>query len=655
MHAQDFVLFFYYGRQFLFKIKHQFFGYLNTFQMNGDDKGKMFTSALDSALLEHLLSLHFDVPEPNQDANENNRDDDNINRLRAVDTDDYKIIWLHSDETSKNNNRSWIETRLRMIFATAMIFYDSDSCVLFLESLPIENKLFFLGNGDDHERMKEVTKRFLICHIFWNRQPNHTTSSFIYLRNKFIEMRDNDDEKEDRAEKEKIQQTIDNYAIILLYQKSIDQPFNDIIDRLKTVFDRLVSFDDRQMCFDYIESSIDNNIPIYLILFHYNDTIIPTTNKTIKGIYCMHSITRPLSSQYFDTIEQLIVALRRDVRVLVNEFPFTMLQKSVRQLDPMRAPYTSLMGLLDVFISLTRNDDREIEKQDFLNNCRSMYANNSVTLQTIDRFAQEYQSFEQSIGWYTRDSFVYRLINQALRSQNSDIIHKYRFFINDLMHHLDILYEGEKCQPMLAQWLSVYGGQDMKLRELNKLKRHIGKDFALNSFYSATVDRDIGVQFAVISTNGSDILSVLVVLNIDRTLICTRAYASIEHLSAIPDEREVLIAMGSVFRLESVEFDESIQIWVIRMMLMEHNKDDVKKLIINPNTHEVSFITYQGKENSIDDDDSVHPLFAAAMQDTIMVHQYVKDNDNTMKTIQDETARLTNEMEDIFRIYGKRE
>jgi len=92
MHAQDFVLFFYYGRQFLFKIKHQFFGYLNTFEMNDDDKGKMFACALDSALLEHLLSLHFDVPEPNQDANGNNRDDDDINRLRAVDTDDYKII-----------------------------------------------------------------------------------------------------------------------------------------------------------------------------------------------------------------------------------------------------------------------------------------------------------------------------------------------------------------------------------------------------------------------------------------------------------------------------------------------------------------------------------------------------------------------------------
>ena len=568
------------------------------------------------------------------------------------------MIWLHNDETLKASNRCWIETRLHTIFATAIIFDNSDSCVVFLEALPAESKLFFLGNGDDYECIKDVVKRFPICHIFWNRQYHYRTSSFINLRDKFIELRDKDDENEDRSEKERIQRTVDNYAIILLHQKLTHQSVMDMIDRLGKVFDRLVTFDDRQRCSDHIESSIHSSTPKIFVLSHYNGAMVQTTNQTMKGIYSIHSSAPSPSSRCFDTIEQLIVTLRRDVRVLVNEFPFTMLQKSVRQLDPMHASYTSLMGLLDVFISLTRNDDREITKKDFLSNCRSMYGDNSVQLQTIDRFAEEYQNCAQAIEWYTRDSFVYRLINQALRSQNPDIIYKYRFFINDLMHHLDLLHQEQKCQPTLTRELTVYRGHGMKLRELNKLKRHMGKDFALNSFYSATVDRDIGVEFALISTNESDIVPVLVVLNIDRTQVYTRACASVDHLSIIPDERAVLIALGSVFCLQPVEFDESIQTWIIRMMLIEHNKDDVKQLNVNADTHQVSFLTYRGKENSIDnntdDSASVHPLFAAAMKNTIMVHHYIKDNDNTMETIQDEATRLTKETEDVFRIYGKR-
>ena len=616
-------------------------------ETNDDERAKIFVANLETALTEHLLQLSLNAPKSTLDTDENKRDDEDINRLQPIDIADYQIIWLHSDETLKTDNRSWIERRLCIIFPTVMIFEKRDSCLSYLQSLSVESRLFFLGNGDDSEPTREVLKRFPICHILWHRLSTHTMSGFVYLQEQFIEIRDDDDEKEERTEKEKIQQTIDNYAIIFLYCTPID---HSIINRLNTVFDRLIVFHEKQKCFDYINSSIDNNNPIFLILLNNNEPIVSISNKTIKGIYCLHSPIVPFSARCFENMEQLIITLRRDIRVLVNEFPFTMLQKSIRQLDPTRAPYVSLMGLLNVFLSLSRDDDRELSKGDFLSFCRSMYTDNPSQLQVIDRFAGEYHSFDQAIAWYTRDSFVYRLINQALRSQNADLIHHYRFFINDLMHHLDVLYEEQKCQSMSSPWLTIYRGQGMKRRELNKLKRHIGKEFALNSFYSATVDREIGMEFAVISTNGNDILSVLVVLNIDRSLIYIRSYASIEHLSVIPGEREVLITMGSVFRLQSIEFDSSIDVWIINLLLIEHDKDDVKKLKINSQTNDISFVTYQEIDNPIDDENSVHPFFAAAMHDTLLVHQYMnKEN----LTIEDESNDLQNKMTDIFQIYGK--
>ena len=54
-------------------------------------------------------------------------------------------------------------------------------------------------------------------------------SRFIYLQEQLIKIHDHDDEKEDRAEKEKVQETIDNYVLILLYQIPTNQSFDEVI------------------------------------------------------------------------------------------------------------------------------------------------------------------------------------------------------------------------------------------------------------------------------------------------------------------------------------------------------------------------------------------------------------------------------------------
>ena len=38
-------------------------------------------------------------------------------------------------------------------------------------------------------------------------------------------------------------------------------------------------------------------------------------------------------------------------------------------------------------------------------------------------------SSETAIWWYTRDSFIYRILNKALRTQNIQILISFRFLI----------------------------------------------------------------------------------------------------------------------------------------------------------------------------------------------------------------------------------
>ena len=66
--------------------------------------------------------------------------------------------------------------------------------------------------------------------------------------------------------------------------------------------------------------------------------------------------------------------------------------------------------------------------KDLLKEARRLYANNSSSLKTIDEFEREYQE-KDAIQWYTRDSFLHRLVNKALRTRDICLIFKFRFLI----------------------------------------------------------------------------------------------------------------------------------------------------------------------------------------------------------------------------------
>jgi hypothetical protein len=77
-------------------------------------------------------------------------------------------------------------------------------------------------------------------------------------------------------------------------------------------------------------------------------------------------------------------------------------------------------------------------KIDMLAECRQCYADNLAELRKIDEFERDYVPY-MALWWYTRDSFVYRLLNKAFRLKNIDQIYKFRYIITDLVKQLRIL------------------------------------------------------------------------------------------------------------------------------------------------------------------------------------------------------------------------
>jgi hypothetical protein len=133
--------------------------------------------------------------------------------------------------------------------------------------------------------------------------------------------------------------------------------------------------------------------------------------------------------------------------------------------------------LIDCLIRMETSLNEELELIIF---CKQHYKNNAGELGIIEEFERDYSS-NRSVWWYTRESFVYRLLNKALRVQDIDLLYLFLFFIRDLGQEL----ENNKCSLRI----STYRGQKMSKGEIEILYNSRGEFISINSFLSTSLNR----------------------------------------------------------------------------------------------------------------------------------------------------------------------
>ena len=83
--------------------------------------------------------------------------------------------------------------------------------------------------------------------------------------------------------------------------------------------------------------------------------------------------------------------------------------------------------LIDV---LLRMKPSEKDKQEFISLLKDKYKNDNKQLDIVRELACKY-SAEKSIWWYTRPTFIYEILNKALRDENIYLIFLFMIFINN--------------------------------------------------------------------------------------------------------------------------------------------------------------------------------------------------------------------------------
>jgi len=234
---------------------------------------------------------------------------------------------------------------------------------------------------------------------------------------------------------------------------------------------------------------------------------------------------------------------------------------------------------------LNRMPLTSISRKDLLNQCRKEYENDEIELRKIQEFENRYNA-DNVIEWYTRDTFLYRLLNRALRTRDISIIFQFRFVLVDLHNRLLDLHVKYIQSLDKTTSLIVYRGQGLTITELNKMKDNINGRIAMNSFTSTSLSSAIALDFAGNGTGRPVIESVL--FEIECPVKSSRKpYANIQEYSYLKTENEILFTIGTIFRIESVE-QYTDNIWLVKLILCEDEINLIKDELIDELKSEIN-------------------------------------------------------------------
>jgi len=208
------------------------------------------------------------------------------------------------------------------------------------------------------------------------------------------------------------------------------------------------------------------------------------------------------------------------------------------------------------------------DKNQFIHLCQNYYRQNEDLLLIIEEFEKDYSSLK-TIWWFTRNSFISRLINKALRLKNFYILFLCRFFIQDIYRQL----QQNKCLKPIR----VYRSQLISDQEFKILENLIGKIISINSFFVTNLVRKQSLSFFKESIITNDVHRVLFEIDADPKLIGIKSFANITSLSYFIGEQQILFMPGTIFRIVKIYHDEK-KVSIIQMTLCTNNEQEFKSI-----------------------------------------------------------------------------
>ena len=242
----------------------------------------------------------------------------------------------------------------------------------------------------------------------------------------------------------------------------------------------------------------------------------------------------------------------------------------IDQLEPtIMLPRLYATALLDI-----KSDDRACSR--LVEYCRKRSATVPHELIMIDQFARDYRS-DRSIWWYTREFFIHDLLNEALSSNEVEIIVHTQFIIHDLHLQIAQLHKEQTGLPR-GHSLTVYRGQQIRKENFENLRKAQGGMICFRSFLSGNTDRNVAFDGAQDFCGDEDDTGVLFVITMDAG-VTTTPFARIEGVSYRQTKGEILFSMCAMFRVDLIKsIDEKDRLFEVHLVLTPEVDQKLAKL-----------------------------------------------------------------------------
>ncbi|CAF4988686.1 unnamed protein product [Rotaria sp. Silwood1] len=374
------------------------------------------------------------------------------------------------------------------------------------------------------------------------------------------------------------------FCLIWLDDNTTAKDNRDTEQKLRSIINRLKKFQDVKQCQKYIAERSQNERVVMIVSGRLGSEIVPSIHKLRQVIsiyvYCMDKKRNKQWADKFKKVKAVIVELDElisriqadhKIQKMVEEplsiNVFTIGSDSGKSTADVNGKFVFFQLLIDCLLRLKSTDK---DTNELIKHCEKVYEGNNFELRNLREFKKDY-SPDKVLRWYTRQSFFFKTLNTALRTENIHMIFLFRAFISDIQRQL------KKYQA--KQSLRVYRGQVISKRELKALQKCCDQFISVNSFFSTSTDDEQASVFLNVPDDADNLEPVLFEIYADPKIATTKPFADISAHSEFPGESEILFMPGSIFRLNSVKRNSDNQVWVIQMTLCSENEHDLKQVL----------------------------------------------------------------------------
>ncbi|CAF1035636.1 unnamed protein product [Didymodactylos carnosus] len=335
-----------------------------------------------------------------------------------------------------------------------------------------------------------------------------------------------------------------------------DSTFKMVSKQLDSLFTTIIHFDDVIKCVHCVENWSKKQL--FLILCgDLDETIMDYLNQMLQiehvFVLCEKTLNEKslkndkITSTIYNTVgsmcEQIKIdyasTIKSDFR-LSNIFNISIIEKLWYQLDDTELEFLQYQLLFGVLL----HAPHKYAMKDLINHCSLLYNKSVDDLKKVDEFERTYR-YEDAVKWYTKDSFIYRLLNKALRTEDITALYCFRGFLQDLNKNTQ---SGSLNESKI---LTTYRSQTMNVNEIEQLKEKIGSLVSINTFIITRFDREAACAFVRSHTTSVQTVLFEITINADvRTFL-------------LSNTNQLVIMPGTMFQIESIVYDQDI--WTIKL------------------------------------------------------------------------------------------